>query len=703
MDLGRLLSPRAVAFVGGRIAEMAIRRCQELGYSGEIMPVHPQRAMVAGLQCYPTIDSLPRVPDAAYVGVNRDLTIDIVRQLAAGGAGGCVCYAAGFAEMGVEGKAHQDRLVAAAGEMPLIGPNCFGFVNLVDDCALWPYLFGGGHVEHGVGLISQSGNIAMNLTMNQRSVRFTHVIGTGNQAVLGPGDYLDALLDDPRVRAVGMYLEGLDDVARFAAAATRALDQRVPVVVMKVGRTEAAAERASTHTSSLTGTDAAVDALFDRLGVLRVDSLNQLLEALKLFDVSGPLAGNDIVTLSCSGGEAAILADLTDALGLRTSAFSDRQRQELEAGFASYVTVSNPFDYNTSIWGDGAAQERCFTTSMSGAHDAALLIYDHPTVQADEVDEWIVALDAFVAAHESTGLPAFVVSTITEHLPEALRGRLIERGVTPLQGLEDALFAIAAAAAYGRRRQNEHPGIETPAKAPIDPVLLDEWDSKQQLASYGLASPAGAVGTAMEVAAIADRIGYPVALKALGSAFAHKTELGAVALDLGCKAAVVAAVAEITQSAERNGNRAERFLVEQMVDDAVAELLVGVKRDPQFGLMLVIATGGVLVELVADTTVLLLPVERPAVEDALAALKIDQLLDGYRGAPAGDRNATIDAILAVANLATDQWDTLVELDINPLMVRPDGDGVVAVDALIRMARRERADETRKTDEQCSGS
>ena len=688
MDLKRLLAPRSVAFVGGRIAEMAIRRCQELGFTGEIMPVHPERESLADLRCYPTLESLPRVPDAAYVGVNRDLTVDIVARLAAMGAGGCVCYAAGFAEMGDEGRAVQDRLVEATDGMPVVGPNTFGLLNLVDDCALWPYLFGGGHVEQGVALISQSGNIAMNLTMNQRSVRFTHVIGTGNQAVLGPGDYLDALLNDRRVRAVGMYLEGLDDVGRFQRAALRALDRGVPVVVLKVGRTAAAAERASTHTSSLAGSDPLVDAFFRRLGVIRVGSLTQLLETLKVFDISGPLDGNDLVTLSCSGGEAAILADLAAEHGLRTSPFSEAQRRDLEAEFANYVTVSNPFDYNTFIWGDAAAQERCFTTSMGGAHDAALLIYDHPTVQSAEVDEWIFALEAFVAAQQATGMRGFVVCTITELLPEALRERLIARGVTPLQGLDDALFALAAAAAYSRRRAEERRPIALAAVAPTDAGLLDEWESKRQLRGCGLALPAGDVGVAAEVVDIAGRLGYPVVVKALGVEFAHKSEIGAVALDLRSDTDVLEAVDAIARSTAERNEQAGRFLVERMIEGAVAELLVGVKRDPQFGPSMVIGTGGTMVELLADTAVLLLPTDRQAVETALSSLKVARLLDGFRGAPAGDRSAAIDAILSVAEFATDRWDTLVELDINPLMVLPAGRGVVVADALICMSRQQ---------------
>ena len=387
-----MLSPRSIAFIGGRIAEMALARCREAGYAGEIYAVSPSRRMLGDIPCYPDVKSLPVVPDAAYIGVNRYATIEVARELAERGAGGCVSYAAGFAEVGGEGIEIQRRLVEAAGDMPLVGPNCFGFINYLDRLALWPYLFGGAPVSQGVALISQSGNVAMNLTMNLRSVRLTHVICGGNQAVLGAGDYVDALLEDPRVRAIGLVIEGLDDLYGFAAAAQRALDKRVPIVALKIGRTRAGAERASSHTSSLAGSDALYDAYFRRLGVIRVDSLHRLLETLKVFDICGPLAGHDVVTLSCSGGEATMLADLTVQNQLETSPFALEQQRDLEALFPNYVTVSNPFDYNTSIWGDRKAMERCFTISLSGAHQAAILVYDHPTVEGTEVAEWLDAM-----------------------------------------------------------------------------------------------------------------------------------------------------------------------------------------------------------------------------------------------------------------------------------------------------------------------
>jgi acyl-CoA synthetase (NDP forming) len=673
---------------------MAIRRSREMAYSGEIWPVHPTRETIEGIRCYPSVEALPGVPDAAHVAVNRELTVDIVGRLSRLGAGGCVCYAAGFAEMGAEGRSLEDQLIAAAADMPLIGPNTFGFLNFLDRCALWPYLFGCEPVERGAALISQSGNIAMNLTMNRRSVRFTHVIGTGNQSVLGPGDYIDALLCDERVSAIGMYVEGIDDMPHFCAAAERALHRGVALVVMKVGKTEASARQSSTHTSSLTGSDALHEALFRRLGVIRVHSLNRLLETLKVLDLAGPLRGRDVLSLSCSGGEASIMADLSAESSLRMSPFSEAQMQELNAQFGNYVTVSNPFDYNTSIWGDGPAQQRCFTAAMSGRHDAAFLIYDHPSVEdqavAREVNEWVVTLDAFIAAHRTTGMPAFVLCTISELLPQAMRDHLISNGVVPLQGFDDGLFAYSAAADYHRFRQDKLGRPLAPRRFDgsteglEDATHLDEWESKNRLAEYGLARPPGAITTATEVAAVADRIGYPLVVKAVGRQFLHKSELGAVRLKLGDSEAAVRAVGDITASVEAHGEQVTDFLVERMVGDVVAELIIGIECDQQFGPVLVIGAGGILVELMKDSASLLLPVDRNEVAEAIQGLAVSKLLGGFRGGCAGDIDAAIDAILGIAKFAEDHWDSLLELDVNPLLVLPQGRGAVAADALIRM-------------------
>lgn len=681
-NLERLFSPRSVAFVGGTFAEMAIRRNRELGFDGEIWPVHPTRKEVAGFEAYPTIDDLPGVPDAAFVAVNRELTIELVKQLSNAGVGGCVCYAAGFAEMGEEGRALQDQLIEAAGDMPIVGPNCFGLVNYLDKTALWPYLFGGKPVERGVALISQSGNIAMNLTMNKRSVNFTHAIAGGNQAMLEQADYIDALLQDDRVAAIGMYVEGIDDIGHFSRSALQALKQRVPIVVLKVGRTDSSARQAGSHTSSLTGSDVLFDALFDRLGIIRVDSLNRLLETLKVLTLGDNLEGRNIVSLSCSGGEASIIADAATEFDIETKPFSDAQTEKLLGQLSNYVTVSNPFDYNTSVWGDRAAQEQCFTTSMEGDHDAAILICDHPTVESSEVDEWLITIDAFIAAHKATGMPAFVACTISELLPEHVRDRLIDAGVVPLQGLDDALFALSKAAKYSEFLADGANGAAAPRFATTEIAedsrarFIDEWQSKCMLRDAGLTVPDGDIGSAGEAAEIAERIGYPVVVKAIG--VLHKSDVGAVKLNLQNADEVADAVTKISASVAE----ANQFLVERMASGAVAELIVGIKRDDQFGPALVIGAGGILVELVADSVSLLLPTNRAAVMKAVGSLSVAKLLEGFRGNAAGDMSATVDAILSVAKFAEDNWDRLMELDINPLLVLPDDQGVVVADALI---------------------
>lgn len=666
---------------------MAIGRCREAGFTGEMIAVHPTRATLAGVRCVPSVADLPFVPDAAYVGVNRGATIEVVRALAAMGAGGCVCYAAGFSEVGGDGIDLQRQLVEAAAQMPLVGPNCFGLVNYLDGCALWPYLFGGSRTTRGVALISQSGNVAMNLTMNQRSVRFTHVICGGNQAVLGPHDYLAALLDDDRVRVVAMVLEGLTDVGAFARETRRALEQGVPIVVVKVGRTAAGAERASSHTSSLTGSDILYDAFFERLGIIRVDTLNALLETAKFLDIQGALPGNRIITLSCSGGEAGILADLTATHGLETPPFSEEQTRALYDLFPGYVTVSNPFDYNTSIWGDKPGMRRCFALSMGGAHDVAMLVYDHPTVVAPEVDEWLDAIDAFIGAHEDTGMAAVVACTVSELLPGELRERLIAHGIAPLQGLDEALVAVAAAARYGRQRaaRGGVPLPRTESGMAAGGKLIDEWQGKRLLQKHGLSVPQGCLcASGDEAARAATGLGFPVVLKACGPGFEHKSELGAVRLGLRDETAVRDAAGLIRVAAAQHGLMAGSFLVERMVPAPVAEVIVGVHRDALFGLTLVLGSGGVLVELVADAVSLLLPVDRPMVSAALRRLKVARLMDGFRGRPAGDFEATVDAIIAIARFAETHWDTLVELDVNPLIVGPAGQGAHAVDALIRL-------------------
>jgi len=676
--------------VGGQEAVEAAEQCRRLGFGGEIWLVNPRRA---GIEpgCYASVAELPEAPDAAFVAVRRETTIEVVRALAERGAGGAVCYAAGFAEIGGAGVERQAELVAAAGDMPLIGPNCYGFLNLLDRVALWPDTHGARPVDEGLAIVSQSGNLSLTLTFEARSVPLAYVVTAGNQAQLGIGELMEALLADPRVRAIALYIEGLRDVARFSRAAAAAAERGVPVLALKAGRSRKGAALALSHTSSLAGTDELYEALFARLGVVRVDSPAELLESAKLLMCGGPLEGEGFASVSCSGAEAALIADAAERLGLDFPPFSERQVERLRGELADFVTISNPFDYNTSIWGDREALTRCFGNVMAGGQALTLFTLDYPEPGFAACD---TTVDAVIAAARASGGRAALASVLPECLPEDTRDRLWAAGVAPLQGFDEALAALAAAARYAAfRHERLAPGRAPLALAPLraaigDAFNLDEWTAKRRLAEHGVAVPEGRLVRAAEASAAAAELGFPVAVKAVAPSLVHKSELGAVALGLESGEAVAAAVAGMR---ERLASlETEHVLVERMVQGAVAELIVGIKRDPLFGLALVLGAGGVWVELLGDRRTLLLPTDRAAVEAALAGLASAPLLRGYRGRPAGDLAAVVDAALAVAEFASGNAARLLELDVNPLLVLERG--AVAVDVFMRVGGDGKANE-----------
>lgn len=678
--LARLLSPRTIAVIGGREAGEVMRQCDKIGFAGEVWPVNPKRAEMAGRKTFASVADLPEAPDASFIAIPREALIAAVAALAARGAGGAVCYAAGFAETGAEGAMLERELVARSGAMALTGPNCYGHINYLDGAALWPDQHGGLRVQRGVAIVTQSGNIGQNLTMQKRSLPLAYLVTVGNMAKGDMADYIDAFLDDRRVTAIGLHIEGLGDIPAFARAAARARERGVPIVAVKAGRSAAGAAIALSHTASLAGEDRLYDALFARLGVARAPDLSVFAETLKLLHVNGPLKGRAISSMSCSGGEASLAADLAAAHGLAAPALPSQTIAALADVLGARVPLSNPLDYHTYIWGDKAAQTACFAAMMQGGFDMNLLVLDFPRGDRCDGAVWEVTMQAFAQARRATGAAAALVSSLPESLPEAHGAWLLGEGVAPMQGLGEAFAALALAAGIGEAWAREPPLALRGAGAPPQGVLqLDEHAAKQALAALGLGVPESRIAALAAVGPAAMEIGFPVAVKALTAAIAHKTEAGAVRLNLATAAAADAA-------ARAMAHLSGQFLVERMHTGAVAELLIGVTREPQFGLTLTIGAGGVLVELLGDAASLLLPVTRGDAARALASLRVSRLLRGYRGRPAGDVDAALDAVMAIARYAQAHWNTLAELDVNPLLVLPQGEGAVAVDALIRMAR-----------------
>jgi len=695
----RLLHPRSIAVVGGGPAAEAIRQCRRMEFDGVLWPVHPRRDSIEGLQAFPRIADLPAPPDAAFVAVNRDATLNVVAELAAAGCGGAVCYASGFNEAG-DGGSRQTDLVAVAADMPILGPNCYGLINYLDGALLWPDVHGGRRRERGVAILTQSGNIAINLTMTTGGLPIAYVAAMGNQAQTGIAHLLSPIIDDPRVTAIGLLLEGIGDLAVFDAAARQALAAGKPIVALKFGRSAAGAQLALSHTASLAGGERAMDALFDRWGIARVRSLPAFVESLKLLHAVGALPGADIATLSCSGGEAAILADTaasrTGRGAVRFRPFTPDQAATVKATVDPLVTVSNPFDYHTFMWGDPDRMARTFAAVMAAGFDLTALVLDFPRPDQWDAPDWQRSADALRSATRDTGARAALVCGLAGGLPETVAEAMMGEGIPCIAGFDDFFSAVEAAAAIGRARAEAPPAPLLPASGP--PLVarpLDEAEAKTLLLGYGLAVPHGeACRTAEEASAAADRVGYPVVVKLLSTSVAHKSDVGGVALNLADAAAVRMAATRILDLPEANG----RILVERMVDDAVAELIIGIDRDPVAGPVLVVGAGGVLVELLDDSAVLTLPTSEPAVRAALSSLRCMRLLLGWRGRPPGDVDAAVAAVMAVAHFTADHADSLGELDINPLLVRPEGQGVVAADALLTLAKGPRATHPPKKDD-----
>jgi acetyl-CoA synthetase len=661
----RLLRPRSVAFVGGSTAPAALQVCRDRGFTGTIRYVHP-RAEGA----YRSVSDLPEVPDAAYLAIPAAATIEVVRELAAIGAGGAVCYAAGFSEVGDD--ALEQALVDAAGAMPFLGPNCFGLIDLVDDVALWPVPYPQRRVDRGVAFVLQSGNLGINLTMADRSLPVSFVVSVGNQAGLDVAACIATLARQPEVSAIGVYLEGIRDLAAFVDAAHVAAAADVPIVVVKAGTSDLGARLTATHTASLAGADELYDALFERLAIARSPSIPAMLEGLKALTTVRRLAGRRLAIATCSGGESALAADAASVAGLELPPLSPAAAATIAADLPPYAAVGNPLDYNTALWGLEEPLTRVFGAALGDDVDGGLLVIDHqwPGLVVD--GGVAAAIRAFERAGAGLGIGLAVASTVPESFPTEVRDALYARGVAPLQGLPEALAALAACA----RRGGAPPGdVLAPSPAPATSRLRDEVESKRALTAAGIRIPRGEHVAAGGAAAAAQRVGFPVVVKLVSAAIPHKADVGAIRLGLRSPAEVEEAVAAMLVAV--GDVPVDGVLVEEMVPGAVAELLVGVKRDPTFGPVLVVGTGGGLVEVIADARPVLLPATREQVAEALGHLR------GWRRIVArGDVPAAIEAVVALAAWACERSDVLVGLDVNPLLVLAPGQGVVAVDALL---------------------
>ena len=673
-DLTRLLKPKSIAVIGGGAwCASIISAAKQIGFDGALHPVHPTGKQIAGHKSLRSLEEVPSPIDAAFIGVNRHATLDVVAQLRRLKAGGAICFASGFSEAAAEDAAAQDlqaALIEAAGEMPILGPNCYGFVNAFDGCAIWPDQHGCSRVQRGVAILTQSSNIAINLTMQNRGLPIGYMLTCGNQAQTAQTDIALQLLDDERVTAIGLHIEGFGNLRGWEALAQKARTKGVTLIALKSGVSQQAQAAAVSHTASLTGSDTGADAFLQRLGIRRARSLPVFLESLKLAHQFGPLSSNRIASISCSGGEAALAADTAQGTGLIFPPLNPRQAKDLSAALGPMVAMANPLDYHTYIWRDQAAMTQAWAAMADDEIAMTLLVSDYPRADLCDASDWECVTQAAIEATRRTGRPFAVVASLAELLPEQTAKTLMDHGVGAIHGLDHGLEALDV--------------MSRPMAPPAEPVLLpgidrdaelvDEQSAKLALAAHGLTVPPSVVVTDRCTAgqAAAD-IGFPVALKTLG--LAHKTGANGLALGLATRAEVEVAAPRLADGP---------LLVERMVAGTLVEVLVGVTRDPAHGFVLTLGAGGTMTDVLRDRASLLIPATHAEVIARLKDLNIAPLLEGFRGNPPVDLDALLAAIDAVQAYVLANAERVEEVEINPLICTQDN--AIAADALIRKAQ-----------------
>lgn len=679
--LDRLLRPRSVVFVGGRHVASSIRTALRSGFDGEMAVVNPTRDEVAGVPCTPSISALPFVPDAALVALSPERSITAIEELAARGVGGAVVISSGFRETGTRGAELEADLAEAAGEMALIGPNCLGVLNQFDGAAVFGDDVLARRIEGpGAAIISQSGAFLIGIACVENAFPLGYAISVGNQARISHADCIEVLLDDPRVRAIGLYLEGLEDGAALGRACWRAAAAGVPIVALKGGDGALGSQVARSHTAAILVDSAVWAAFAARFGIREVSSLKALVETLKLLSVGGVPRGRAASIVSFSGGLNGQVARASGNRGIDLPPPRPDRFAALEARLPDTIAVSNPLDLNlpyTSNTGASLEDEEAIadiiTDLAEDVADQVAFILDVPPSGPDRLDEpWLPAIRAMKRVRDRLGIPAIVSGILPEGLEPALRERILADGLVPLGGFAEAIEAMGHAASLAVSDRGTGPCPDLLPRRPDAPVrTLDESEAKALFAAAGLAIPRHVAVKPHEAESAARSFSGPVAVKALSSQILHKAAIGGVALSVVPEKADEAIIRMRSALAE-NGHYLSEVLIEEMIPDPRREIILGARRDAAMGIVMVVGDGGTEVESGRGTVhTFLLPLQDTALEAALA----DMGLAGHR--------QMREAARAFAEFARAHAATLETAEINPLILTGAGDAVAA-DAVIQL-------------------
>jgi acetate---CoA ligase (ADP-forming) len=686
-DVHRLFNPRSITIVGassrpGTLSWWPLELLRSSGFSGDVYPINPGRDEIDGVRCYRAVEDLPDTPDLAIVALNAGRSLDAVRQLSDRGVPAAVLPTQGFAEIGEGGSARAEELASliGPGKLRIVGSNTDGVANLATGAiaSIQP-LFAERITPGPVAIAAQSGATAGSLMVRLRAegIGCRLYASAGNETDLGLADYLSVMLQDPEVRIVLSFVESIRRPDDFINVARMAAESGKPIALIKVGRSEQGARRASAHTGALAGSDAAYDTVLRELGVIRVDELSELVAVAKLFLACGRPRSRSVGIMSVSGGQAGAIADKIAQLGLNVPALSPRTERQID-GELEFGTGFNPCDLTGAVASDHTLASRIYRAfSSDGSLDTVIYARKKLTGAAGTT----AARELALASAEPEAVPVVVY---------AMDGAVSGEEAATYREAEIPVFASVHELSTAIRVLSDDAArtLAPPKDGAAAPRLgsggaVDPATARGVLARYGVPLPAQLrVTTAEAAVAAAAEVGFPVVLKVDDARIAHKTEVGGVVVGLLSEPAVADAAAKLIARVRRAvGFAPDGLLVQEQVPDGV-ELIAGVVTDPGFGPFVLVGFGGVLAELLSDTALQRAPVSPEEAMAMLRRLRGYRLLDGFRGAARVDIGAAAETIARLSQLAWDHRETLAEVDLNPLVVLGEGNGVRALDVLI---------------------
>ena len=710
-DLAPLMNPRSVAIIGAsqRTASAlnreprgnrVIRNLKSFGYPGRIVAVNPKYSEVMDCPCYPDITAIPEPVDCVVLAVPNRQVPDLLESAAGSGVRAAVVFSAGFAEIGAEGKERQTRLEALSRERGFLicGPNCYGVLNVFGKAPLFASTIPQGFLAGPVALVSQSGGLSTtiaNALMLNRHVGLSHIVSCGNQAGATVEEYFNYLVEDENTRAIAGFVEGFKQPHQLLAVARKAAERNKPLIILKGGRSEVSQRAAATHSGSLAGSAEVIDAAFRQSGIVSVRSLNELIDTISVFSCNGFVkhysGGRRIGVLSGSGGECTLVSDAAASVGLEVPELTESTKSHLQVAVADFGNMNNPLDGTGAMYDDEKIFPRLLQALIEDANiDVVTINLEANDPRPKELKSGNRFAQAIETAAAASKKPIACFSSVVGGPvdPEILLP-LRQAGVPLMEGAECATAAIGNLAEYYEFQEKRQSNAAVTPLAPARKLasgilpaqtafgLLEEFDIP--------AVPTVLIQSADEAAAAANRMGFPVVLKIESAQIAHKSDVGGVALKLSNPTEVRNAYAQIIVEVSRRAPIAkiDGVLVQRMASEGV-EMILGIKRDPLFGPVVLCGFGGILVELLRDVSLGMPPLSPREAHDMLKRLRGFPILAGVRGKPAADIDALCDAIAGVSRVAWSFGEQLAGLDINPLIVLPKGKGVVAVDALVQI-------------------